>query len=284
MARLSILDIQKMKAQNEKIVVLTAYDATSARVAEAADVPIILVGDTLGMVVQGHTSTIPVTLEHMVYHCSIVSRVTSKPLIVGDMPFMSTNISLEDALRNAARLMQEGGVTAIKLEGGESAAPVIRRLTEAGIPVMAHIGLTPQSVNQFGGFKVQGRQLDGARQLIRDADAVQAAGAFSVVLELVPRKLSGLISRRLKIPTIGIGAGMECDGQVQVFHDILGMFDQFLPKHARRYAELGETMRAAVAQYKQDVQAGTFPNDEHAFSMNEEVYQTLIQEVGDASA
>ena len=284
MARLSILDIQKMKAQSEKIVVLTAYDATSARVAEAADVPIILVGDTLGMVVQGHTSTIPVTLDHMVYHCSIVSRVTSKPLIVGDMPFMSTNISLEDALRNTARLMQEGGVTAIKLEGGESAAPVIRRLTEAGIPVMAHIGLTPQSVNQFGGFKVQGRQLDGARQLIRDADAVQAAGAFSVVLELVPRKLSGLISRRLKIPTIGIGAGMECDGQVQVFHDILGMFDQFLPKHARRYAELGETMRAAVAQYKQDVQAGTFPNDEHAFSMNEEVYQTLIQEVGDASA
>jgi len=275
MTRKTILDIQKMKAQGEKIVLLTAYDATSARVAEAADIPVILVGDTLGMVIQGHSSTIPVTLDHMIYHCAIVARVTQTPLIVGDMPFMTASISAEDTLRQAARLMQEGGVTAVKVEGGETVAPLIKRLTQAGIPVMAHIGLTPQSVNQFGGFKVQGRQLEDARQLVRDADAVQAAGAFAVVLELVPAPLAGLITRRLAIPTIGIGAGPDCDGQVQVFHDILGLFDQFLPRHAKRYAEIGEDMRAAAAQYRQEVQAGAFPTAEQAFSMSAEVLGQL---------
>jgi 3-methyl-2-oxobutanoate hydroxymethyltransferase len=275
MTRKTILDIQKMKAQGEKIVLLTAYDATSARVAQAADIPVILVGDTLGMVIQGHSSTIPVTLDHMIYHCAIVARVTQTPLIVGDMPFMTASISAEDTLRQAARLMQEGGVTAVKVEGGETVAPLIKRLTQAGIPVMAHIGLTPQSVNQFGGFKVQGRQLEDARQLVRDADAVQAAGAFAVVLELVPAPLAGLITRRLAIPTIGIGAGPDCDGQVQVFHDILGLFDQFLPRHAKRYAEIGEAMRAAAAQYRQEVQAGAFPTAEQAFSMSAEVLGQL---------
>lgn len=275
MTRKTILDIQKMKAQGEKIVLLTAYDATSARVAEAAEIPVILVGDTLGMVIQGHSSTIPVTLDQMIYHCAIVTRVTQTPLVVGDMPFMTASVSAEDTLRQAGRLMQEGGVTAVKLEGGESIAPIIKRLTQAGIPVMAHIGLTPQSVNQFGGFKVQGRQFEGALQLVRDAEAVQAAGAFAVVLELVPTALAGLITARLSIPTIGIGAGPDCDGQVQVFHDILGLFDQFLPRHAKRYAEIGEAMRAAAAQYRHEVQAGTFPTAEQAFSMSEEVLSQL---------
>jgi len=277
MTRKTILDIQKMKTQGEKIVLLTAYDATSARVAEAANIPVILVGDTLGMVIQGHSSTIPVTLDHMIYHCAIVARVTQAPLIVGDMPFMTSSISPEDTLRQAARLIQEGGVTAVKLEGGVSAAPSIQRLTQVGIPVMAHIGLTPQSVNQFGGFKVQGRQLEGARQLVRDADAIQAAGAFAVVLELVPAPLAALITRRLSIPTIGIGAGPDCDGQVQVFHDILGLFDQFLPRHAKRYAEIGEAMRNAAAQYRQDVQDGTFPSTEQAFGMSSEVLSQLME-------
>lgn len=276
--RLTINDIQKMKNTKQPIVMLTAYDSTSARVGEAADIPMLLVGDTLGMVVQGQASTIPVTLEHMIYHCAIVTRVTQKPLVVGDMPFMTYSINPEQALTNAARLMQESAVTAVKLEGGEALAPTIARITAAGIPVMAHIGLTPQSVNQFGGFRVQGKDLESARQLIRDAEAVQAAGAFAVVLELVPAALSQLISELLHIPTIGIGAGVGCDGQVQVFHDILGLFDEFLPKHTHRYANLGDTMRDAVAQYRDDVQARRFPTDAHSFKISDDIIQTLRQE------
>lgn len=278
MKRLTIKDIQKMKEEHEPIVMLTAYDATSARVAEAADVPLILVGDTLGMVVQGHNSTIPVTMEHMIYHTEIVSRVTQKPLIVGDMPFMSYTISQEQAMQNAARLMQEGKASCVKLEGGVTMAPTIKRIVDVGIPVMAHIGLTPQSVNQFGGFRVQGKQIDSARQLIRDAEAVQQAGAFAVVLELVPTKLAALITEKLSIPTIGIGAGVGCDGQVQVFHDILALFDDFVPKHTRRFANVGEMMREAVRQYKAETLARSFPNDENSFSMSEEVILALREE------
>lgn len=284
MKRLTIKDIQKMKADNEPIVMLTAYDATSARVAEAADVPMILVGDTLGMVVQGHDSTIPVTMEHMLYHTEIVSRVTQKPLIVGDLPFMSYTISEEQALSNAARMMQEGRASCVKLEGGVTMASTIKRIVDVGIPVMAHIGLTPQSVNQFGGFKVQGKQIEQARQLIRDAEAVQAAGAFAVVLELVPSKLSALITEKLTIPTIGIGAGVGCDGQVQVFHDILALFDDFVPKHTRRFANVGEMMRDAVRQYKSETLARTFPNDENSFAMSDEVILALREELAHANS
>lgn len=276
--RLTIRDLQKMKEKQEKIVMLTAYDATSARTAEAAGVPLLLVGDTLGMVVQGHDSTIPVTLDHMIYHCEIVTRVTQKAFVVGDMPFMSYTVSPEQAMTNAARLMQEGHVSCVKLEGGASIAPTIARIVKAGIPVMAHIGLTPQSVNQVGGFRVQGRDLEAARQLIRDADAVQAAGAFAVVLELVPASLAQLVTERLRIPTIGIGAGAGCDGQVQVFHDILGLFDAFLPRHARQYALMGELMRDAVKQYVSDVGDGVFPAEENSFSMDESVISLLRAE------
>lgn len=276
--RLTIRDVQKMKTDGRRIVVVTAYDATSARVAERAEIPLILVGDTLGMVVQGHDSTIPVTLEHSLYHASIVTRVTQKPLIIGDMPFMTYNLNPEQALTNAARFMQEAGVTCVKIEGGVSIAPTIRRLVEAGIPVMAHIGLTPQSVNRFGGFRVQGRELDSARQLVRDALAVQEAGAFAVVLELVPAKLSAHITQRLHIPTIGIGAGAGCDGQVQVFHDLLGLFDAFLPKHTKRYAEIGTRMQAGLVEYREDVEAGRFPSEVNSFSIADEIIATLESE------
>ena len=279
--RLTIRDFQKMKEKGERITMLTAYDALSARVSEAAGVPALLVGDSLGMVVQGHNSTIPVTLDHMIYHCEIVARVTEKPLVIGDMPFMSYTISPEQAMQNAGRLMQEAGVSAVKLEGGAFIAPTIERIVQAGIPVMGHIGLTPQSVNQFGGFRVQGRQLEDARRLVQDAEAVQEAGAFGIVLELVPAELAQLISERLRIPTIGIGAGLHCDGQVQVFHDILGLFTAFLPKHARRYDDIGDRMQAAIESYTEDVTGEAFPTADNSFSMTEDVVAALREEMGD---
>lgn len=283
MTRLTILDFQRMKERNEPIVVLTAYDATSARLAEAAEVPMLLVGDTLGMVVQGHDSTIPVTMEHMIYHCSIVSRVTQRAFIVGDLPFMTYSISAEQALANAARLMQEGRVNSVKLEGGEAMAPTIRRIVGAGIPVMGHIGLTPQSVNQFGGFRVQGRQIESARKLLRDALAVQEAGAFAIVLELVPAALAQFITERLRIPTIGIGAGVGCDGQVQVFHDILALFDEFIPKHTRRYADIGGLMQEAISAYRADVLERQFPAEANSFTIDDDVMEALRSEVDNAN-
>lgn len=283
MTRLTIRDIQKLKDEGEPIVMLTAYDATSARVGEQAGVPVLLVGDTLGMVVQGHDSTLPVTLDHMLYHTEIVSRVTTKPLIVGDLPFMTYSISIEQALTTSARMMQEGRASCVKLEGGAVMAPTIERIVDAGIPVMAHIGLTPQSVNQFGGFRVQGRQLEAARQLIRDAEAVQAAGAFALVLELVPAPLAALITGRLHIPTIGIGAGAGCDGQVQVFHDILALFDAFQPRHTRRYAEVGTLMQSAIEHYVEDVKEGRFPTDEHGFAMAQATLDVLQREFEDTT-
>jgi len=267
-----------MKADKQPITMLTAYDATSARVSEAADVPMLLVGDSLGMVVQGHDSTIPVTLEHMIYHTEIVTRVTEQALIVADMPFMTYSVSTEQALTNAARLMQNSGAGAVKVEGGAFIAPTIERLTQAGIPVMGHIGLTPQSIKQLGGFRVQGRDLDRARTLIRDAEAVQAAGAFAIVLELVPIELAQIITERLEIPTIGIGAGGGCDGQVQVFHDILALFDNFLPRHAKQYAQIGNLMQAAIEQYTAEVCEGDFPTAENGFKLSAEVLEALRSE------
>lgn len=280
MMRLTIRDVRKMKNNGKPIVMLTAYDATSARLAELSHVPMILVGDTLGMVVQGHDSTIPVKLEHMIYHCSIVVRVTKKPLIVGDLPFMTYSISPEQALENAGRLMQDGGVSCVKLEGGEHMATTVKRIVDSGIPVMGHIGLTPQSVNQFGGFRVQGKQLDSARQLIHDARAIQEAGAFSIVLELVPSRLAKLITKILDIPTIGIGAGVHCDGQVQVFHDILALFDDFIPRHTKRYTNIGDMMQSAIGQYRDEVENHQFPTSDNSFSMDDDVIGTLQKEFG----
>lgn len=281
--RLTVRDIQKLAAGHTPIAMVTAYDASSARLAEVAGFPIILVGDSLGMVVQGHELPIPVTLEHMIYHAAIVTRVTRHPLIVGDLPFMTYSISPEQAMANAARLMQESGVGAVKLEGGEPVAPAIRRLVTAGIPVMAHVGLMPQSVHRVGGMRVQGRDLEAARQLIRDAEAVEAAGAFAVVVESVPAPLAKMLTERVTIPTIGIGAGPDCDGQVQVFHDLLGLFEGFVPRHTRQYAQLGQAAQAALTQYRAEVESRAFPTEEQSFTMKDDVLAALRAELDSRS-
>jgi 3-methyl-2-oxobutanoate hydroxymethyltransferase len=268
MARISITDVREMKKRGEKIVMMTAYDYPTGRLVEEGGADLILVGDTLGMVVLGYDSTVPVTMDEMVHHTKAVVRGTKRCLVVGDMPFMSYQTGWQDAMKNAARFMQETGCGAVKLEGGRRSADVVKKLTEAGIPVMGHIGLTPQSVNQVGGWKVQGKTPAAAVQLMHDAQALEQAGAFAIVLELVPAPLAALLTARLSIPTIGIGAGVGCDGQVQVFHDMMGMFDAFTPKHARQYADAGSLIRDAVARYAADVRAGKFPTAKESFKMD----------------
>jgi 3-methyl-2-oxobutanoate hydroxymethyltransferase len=257
-----------MKKRAEKIVMMTAYDYPSARLVEEGGADAILVGDTLGMVVLGYDSTVPVSMEDMIHHTKAVVRGSKRALVVGDMPFMSYQTGWQDAMINAARFMKDAGCGAVKLEGGVRSAEIVKKLVEAGIPVMGHIGLTPQSVNQFGGFKVQGKTPAAAVQLMHDAQALEQAGAFAIVLELVPAPLAELLTERLSVPTIGIGAGVHCDGQVQVFHDLLGMYDAFIPKHARRYAEVGAAIRDAVARYTADVKSGAFPTAKESFKMD----------------
>lgn len=280
--RKTIRHFQQMKERSERIPMVTAYDYTSARLAEAAGIPILLVGDSLGMVMLGHASTIPVTLDDMIHHAKAVVRGSQNALVVVDMPFMTYHVSPEQALTNCGRVLQETGAQAVKIEGGVRMAETVRRLTENGIPVMGHIGLTPQSVNQFGGYRVQGRTLEAARQLVEDALALETAGAFSIVLELVPAELAQLTSQRLHVPTIGIGAGVGCDGQVQVWHDMLGLFEDFVPKHARRFGELGKAARSALAAYVVEVQAGTFPTEAHSVHMDGDTLATLAAELGGA--
>ena len=275
MPRVTIRDIAQMKVRGELIPMVTAYDYTTARIADSAGIPILLVGDSLGMVVLGHDSTIPVTMEDMIHHVKTVVRGSEKALVVADLPFMTYQVDHAQALTNAARLLQEGGAQTVKLEGGETVAETVHRIAEAGIPVMGHIGLTPQSVNAFGGYRVRGRQRKEAVQILKDAKALEEAGAYSVVLELVPTPLARLISQRLTIPTIGIGAGPGCDGQVQVLHDMLGLFTDFVPRHAKRYANLGETIKEAFIQYAQEVRDGEFPTDQESFGMDEELLNEL---------
>lgn len=273
--RTTVRDIMAMKAERTPIPVLTAYDATSARLGEAAGASILLVGDSLGMVVQGQQTPLPVTLDHMIYHAAIVTRVTTRPLIVGDMPFLTYNISPAQALENAGRMMQAGGVGAVKMEGGAYLAETIHRLVEAGIPVMAHIGLQPQSVHQVGGMRVQGKDLDAAQRILDDAEAITQAGAFAVVVESVPGPLARLITDRIAIPTIGIGAGVDCDGQVQVFHDVLGLFPDFTPRHTRHYVEGGQVLLDALTAYVRDVGERTFPTEANTFGMKPEIVAAL---------
>ncbi|KAB2905356.1 MAG: 3-methyl-2-oxobutanoate hydroxymethyltransferase [Anaerolineae bacterium] len=272
--RINVGYFQKQKASGIPITMLTAYDATTARLAEQAGLQTLLVGDSLGMVMQGHETTIPVTLDEMLYHTKMVVRGTEKVFVIGDMPFMTYNISSDQALQNAARFIQEAGAQSVKLEGGLRMASTIRRLVENGIPVLAHIGLTPQSVHRFGGWRVQGKTSESAMHLIEDAEAVQEAGAYAVVLELVPSELAKLISERLTIPTIGIGAGAGCDGQVQVFHDIIGLLADS-PKHSRQYAQVGQIIQGAISNYKSDVENHRFPTEANAFTMDEEALQGL---------
>jgi 3-methyl-2-oxobutanoate hydroxymethyltransferase len=262
------VDLLKLKASGEPITMITAYDFPSARLADAAGVDAILVGDTLGMVVLGHTSTVPVSMDAMVHHTAAVVRGVRHALVIADMPFLSYQINSDEAIRNAGRLLQEAGATAVKVEGGRTIAPTIRRLVEAGIPVCAHIGLTPQSVHQVGGFRLQGKTPRAARALIDDAQSIVDAGAFAVVLELVPLALASYITEQIPIPTIGIGAGVGCNGQVQVFHDLLGLsepIDGAFPRHTRRYDNLGERITAAIAAYVADVRVRAFPTSDNTF-------------------
>lgn len=279
--RTTIRDIQRMKRRGERITMITAYDYTSAQIVDRAGIPLILVGDTLGMVVLGYPTTVPVTMDEMLHHTRAVTRGSREALVVGDLPFL-TYATVDDAVRNAGQLMQEGGVQAVKLEGGQAVVPIVRRLVELGIPVMAHIGLTPQSVNQFGGNRVQGRNAGAARQLIEDALELEAAGAFAVVLELVPAELSAEISSRLRIPSIGIGAGPGCDGQVQVWHDLLGLYSDFVPKHTQQYARLGEIIADALTRYREDVQTGAFPTLDHGSSMKAEELTEALRQLEEA--
>ncbi|MFH1662763.1 MAG: 3-methyl-2-oxobutanoate hydroxymethyltransferase [Chloroflexota bacterium] len=273
--RISINKIKDMKQKGEKITMLTAYDYTTAKIIDEAGIPLILVGDSLGNVVLGYESTIPVTMEDMLHHTKAVVRGSKKAMVIGDLPFMTYHISTEDALYNSARLIQEGGAQAVKLEGGVNVADKVKKIVDCGIPVMGHIGLTPQSINQLGGFRVQGKSLEAARKLIDDARALDEAGAFAIVLETVPAPLATFISQSIKIPTIGIGAGAGCDGQVQVVSDILGLFTDFIPKHAKQYARIADIMSIAITEYYTDVKAGNFPTDKQSFPMDESIIAEL---------
>lgn len=273
--RKTVPDFLKMKQNKEKIAMLTAYDYPSAKWVEEAEIDMILVGDSLGMVVLGYESTVPVTMEEMLHHVKAVRRGAPNTFIVADLPFMSYP-TVELALYNSGRLIKEGGADAVKLEGGETFAPIVKPLVQAGIPVVGHIGLTPQTATQLGGFKVQGRDLESARKIIQDAKALEEAGVFALTLEAIPSEVAKRITEGITIPTIGIGAGQECDGQVLVFHDLLGMFDRFKPKFVKTYAELRNPAIEALKMYSSEVKVGIFPNNsEHTFSISEEIIEKL---------
>lgn len=265
MYNITVPGIREMKRKGEKITMLTAYDYPTASVVDEAGIDMILVGDTLGMVVLGYDSTLPVTMEEMLHHTRAVSRAAKRALVIGDMPFMSYQVSVEEALSNAGRFLKEGGAHAIKLEGGREVAEAVRRISSSGIPVMTHLGLTPQSIHQFGGFKTQGRDEAAAARIAEDAKILQEAGAFSLVLECVPSALAKRITDALEIATIGIGAGVDCDGQVLVIHDMLGMFERFTPKFVKKYANLNQQMKEAVGHYIDEVKAKEFPEERHSY-------------------
>jgi 3-methyl-2-oxobutanoate hydroxymethyltransferase len=265
MPKITIQDFLRKKTEHKKITMLTAYDFPFAKIADEAGIDAIIVGDSLGMVVQGLENTLPVTMEEMIYHTRIVSRAVSNALVVGDLPFMSYQASVEDAVRNAGRFLKEAGATAVKIEGGAEVAEQIRAMTRSDIPVMAHIGLTPQSIHRMGGYKVQGKTEASAQRLLDEARIAEDAGAFSLLLEAIPMGLAKKITEKLSIPTIGIGAGPYCDGQVLVLHDVIGLFDRFLPKFAKRYVNLKDEALKAINRYREEVEKGVFPGEEQSF-------------------
>jgi 3-methyl-2-oxobutanoate hydroxymethyltransferase len=272
--RVTINQIKEMKLKGEKIAMLTAYDYATAKIVDEVGIPLILVGDSLGQVVLGYESTIPVTMEDMLHHIKAVVRGTKKAMVIGDMPFMTYHVSVEEALRNAARFIQEGGAQSVKLEGGVNVAEKVQRIVECGIPVLGHIGLTAQSINQLGGHKIQGKTPEAAARLLKDARALEQAGAFAVVLETVPAPLAALITKKISIPTIGIGAGIDCDGQVLVINDLLS-FSDFVPKHAKQYVKLNNIMSNAITEYFNEVKSGKFPTEANSFPMDESVLAGL---------
>ncbi len=281
--RVTIADIRKKKEKGERFAAITAYDVVSGRLVDEAGIPVVLVGDSLGMVVLGYDSTIPVTLDDIIHHTRAVVRGNRNALIVADLPFMTYQKSAEQALESAGRCLQQGGAQAVKLEGGRSIAPTVARLTAAGIPVMGHLGLTPQSIHQLGGFRAQGKSVDQAREILDDALALQDAGAFAVVLECVPTELSRLITERLTISTIGIGAGRHCDAEIQVIADTLGWFSDFVPKHARQFAKLAGIAASALKEYADAVNAGSFPTEKESISVSEEVIRAVEESFDEGS-
>lgn len=271
----TVATARQQKKDGDKITMLTAYDYSTAKLMDEAGINMLLVGDSLGMVMLGYEDTLSVTMEDMIHHTAAVARGAKNALVVGDMPFMSYQASVYDAVVNAGRLMKEGRCNAVKLEGGAAVCPQIKAITEASIPVMAHIGLTPQSVNAFGGFKVQGKSEEAARRILDEAKAVEEAGAFAVVLECVPAKLAELITKTVNIPTIGIGAGAGCDGQVLVYQDMLALFSDFKPKFVKHFADMGSVMREGFKAYIEEVKAGTFPAEEHTFKIDDQIIEKL---------
>ena len=276
MSRLNTLDIIAAKGER-KLTMLTAYDYPTAKIVDESGMDMILVGDSLAMVVLGYEDTLAVGMPEMIHHTKAVTRGAKRCIVVGDLPFMAYQVSVQQAVENAGRLIKEGGAQAVKLEGGAAVVPQVRAIAQAGIPVQGHLGLTPQSAGQLGGFKVQGKSAQAGKQLIEDAQALAEAGCFSLVLEAVPAPLAQRVTRAVSIPTIGIGAGAGCDGQVLVLHDLVGLFDRFLPKFVKRYAELSKEMARAIAAFKQEVEAGSFPDAEHSFSMKQEELDALDQ-------
>ncbi|PWG61377.1 3-methyl-2-oxobutanoate hydroxymethyltransferase [Sediminicurvatus halobius] len=272
------------KREGQRFAAVTAYDYTSAQIVDTAEVPFILVGDTLGMVVQGENSTLPVTLEQVIYHAGLVSRGAQSALIIGDLPFMTYHASAEQALHSAGRLMQEGRIGGVKLEGGVEMADTINRLVQAGIPVCGHVGYTPQSANTLGGPRVHGRDVESATRLIRDAEALETAGAFAVVLELVPATVAAEVTRRLTIPTIGIGAGPDCDAEIQVFHDLFGLYTDFQPRHTRRYLNMAEDLVKAARQYAYDVGERSFPGPQQYSDLTPEARHRFYAQVGNPTS
>lgn len=277
--KVTTLALRQKKERGEPISMLTAYDYPTALAMDQAGVDAILVGDSLAMVVLGYENTLPVTMEEMLHHSRAVARGARSALLIGDMPFMSYQVSVEEATRNAGRFLQQGGMDAVKLEGGRERVEAVHRITSAGIPVMGHIGLTPQSINQLGGFRAQGKTAIAARRLVEDALALEEAGCFSLVLESVPGRLAELISKKISIPTIGIGAGVGCDGQVLVTHDLLGLFDRFTPKFVKKYADFHHEMQRAFTDYIEDVETKRFPAQEHTVEMDDKEWDALLKDI-----
>ena len=279
MSKLSIADFYKMKQEKKKITMVTAYDYAMMSQVDKTEIEMVLVGDSAATVMFGLNSTVSVTMDQMINMCAMVSRAASNTFVVGDMPYMSYELGVDKALNNAGRLMKEGFVDAVKLEGGTRIKNTIKALVSVGIPVMGHIGLTPQTASQLGGYKVQGKDITAAQQIIEDAFAVQEAGVFCVGLEAIPAPLAKIITELLSIPTIGIGAGVHCDGQILIIHDLLGMFDRFVPKFVKRYAELGKEMREALTRFNAEVKTGAFPDKEHSYAMDKEVEDKIAEYV-----
>ena len=279
--KVTVTTLRQKHERREPITMITAYDFPTARIADEAGLDAILVGDSLAMVVLGHPDTLSVTMDEMLHHARAVRRGASRALLIGDMPFMSYQADEAEALRNAGRFLKEAGMEAVKLEGGRAAAPAVRKIVRAGIPVQGHVGLTPQSVNALGGWKVQGRTATAARALLEDALALEDAGCFSLVLESVPDRVAALITDRLSIPTIGIGAGPGTSGQVLVLHDMLGLFDRFTPRFVKRYAELGQAARAALEGFRADVESGAFPAAGHSYTIDDEEWRAFLESIGE---